>query len=143
MEKLCRGKISKFQREYGISQKKKILKENLTVGKFRKFFGDYTEKFEIIYNLLSSHVHLKIFDKLQFKNDKIFIINITLQEKAITKNQYGITELIKNKVNYEEYICFKENIKSTYNKMKNDIEYHIMRDPEAAGIVNFVKYEIE
>lgn len=64
---------------------------------------------------------------------------LLLQDKAITKNQFDITELLKNKVNYEEYNRFKENVKSTYNLLKDDIEYHVMRDPEAAGIVNYVK----
>lgn len=55
---LCRGDVSKFQQEYGLVQKKKILKENLSIGKFRMFFGDYTEKFEIINDLLSLQVKI-------------------------------------------------------------------------------------
>lgn len=58
--KLCRGDISKFQQEFGTIQKKKVLKENITIGRFRAFFGEYTEKFEIINNLLSLHVYTNI-----------------------------------------------------------------------------------
>jgi len=39
----------------------------------------------------------------------------------------------------EEFLVFKNAISSSHNKMKNDIEDYIMKDPEAMGIVRFVK----
>lgn len=54
----------------------------------------------------------------------------------------NVSDLVNLKVNSAEYKSFKEAIKATQIKIKADIKEHIQRDPEAAGIVQFVKYEI-
>lgn len=54
----------------------------------------------------------------------------------------NISDLVNAKVNSAEYKSFKETVKATHVKLKTDIKEHVQRDPEAAGIVQFVKYEI-
>lgn len=51
-------------------------------------------------------------------------------------------ELFDNKVDLNEYQSFKRLMFDTHHKIKNDIEEYILRDPEAAGIVHYVKYDI-
>lgn len=53
--------------------------------------------------------------------------------------QNDIDVLYTNKVDLKEYECFKQLVIDTQQKMKNDIEEYILRDPEAAGIVRYVK----
>jgi len=39
----------------------------------------------------------------------------------------------------EEFLVFKKAISSSVTKMKNDIKDYILKDPEAMGIVRFLK----
>lgn len=56
--------------------------------------------------------------------------------------QKYIDELFDNKVDLNEYESFKRLMFDEHHKMKDDIEEYILRDPEAAGIVHYVKYNI-
>lgn len=56
--------------------------------------------------------------------------------------QKSVDELFINKVDINEYQSFKRLVFDTHHKIKNDIEEYILRDPEAAGIVHYVKYNI-
>lgn len=43
------------------------------------------------------------------------------------------------KVDIQEYQTNRNILKSMYNQLKKDIEQYILRDPEAAGMIQFVK----
>lgn len=38
-----------------------------------------------------------------------------------------------------KYLRFKEAVMSTHNEIKDQIKEYILRDPEATGIVRFIK----
>lgn len=56
------------------------------------------------------------------------------------KLQNDLDNLSTNKVDLKEYQCFKKFVINTQQNMKNEIEEYILRDPEAAGIIQYVKY---
>jgi len=55
------------------------------------------------------------------------------------KNRRDIEELQKTNTPKTDYLKFKEAVKSTHDEIKNQIKEYILRDPEATGIVRFIK----
>lgn len=54
-------------------------------------------------------------------------------------NRFAIQEYLKKKVNIFEYESFKNTMILTCNEIKKNIKEYILKDSEAAGIVQFVK----
>lgn len=57
LNKLSRKEPTKFQRIFGMTQKKKELDAYFTVRNFRTFFEDYTDKFQIVHDFIELHVN--------------------------------------------------------------------------------------
>lgn len=48
-------------------------------------------------------------------------------------------ECTENKLDLQKHLDFKNDVNTTILKIQKDIKEYILRDPEAAGIVHFVK----
>ncbi|XP_050058018.1 uncharacterized protein LOC126550454 isoform X2 [Aphis gossypii] len=100
---------------FGRRQKRKDLFLPLSIRDFREFDLDYRTNFQIMLSFFESY------------------------NKKFEKDRRDIEELQKSFVHKEKYLRFKEAVMSTHNEIKDQIREYIIKDPEASGIVRFIK----
>eukprot|EP00102_Acyrthosiphon_pisum_P024138 XP_016661348.1 PREDICTED: uncharacterized protein LOC100569950 [Acyrthosiphon pisum] len=103
-----------FRDIFGVTQKRKDLNSNLSISNFREFDLDYRTNFRTIQTFIELHNEL------------------------LNKANTDIEELKKNCLN-NDYLIFKRDVLLRLIKIEDDIKKYIARDPEAMGIVRFIK----
>ncbi|VVC41749.1 Hypothetical protein CINCED_3A020114 [Cinara cedri] len=76
---------------------------------------------------------------LTVRNFRSFLEDYTEKFGIIHEFLMFHNERIMTKVDSKDYESFKNTVRITHHEIKNDIKEYTLRDPEAAGIVHFVK----